>query len=154
MCGSVQHSSRCSHVSGCIIRHREQFMLGNSSFQKRYFLAFPMYCPYLNFRSWVICTSVMVGFVQKLLEIFLLICGLFTHLFMLSNVLARSSLLFFPLLLSMVLGALWGLCMDGHLLYTTSMVWSEHFRALGWACHFQDLFCYLLLLICLLLCCI
>jgi hypothetical protein len=45
-------------------------MLGNSSFQKRCFLVFPIYCPYLNFRSWVICASVMVGFVQKLLEIF------------------------------------------------------------------------------------
>jgi hypothetical protein len=70
-------------------------MLGNSSFQKRCFLAFPMYCPYLNFRSWVICASMIVGFVQKLLEIFLSICGLFTHLFMLSNVLARSSFSFF-----------------------------------------------------------
>jgi hypothetical protein len=39
--------------------------------------------------------SEMVGFVQKLLEIFLSVCGLFTHLLMLSNVLARSSLLFF-----------------------------------------------------------
>jgi hypothetical protein len=70
MCGSVQHNSRCSHVSGCIIRHREQLILGNSSLQKRCFLTFPMYCPYLNFRSWVICASVMLGFVQKLLEIF------------------------------------------------------------------------------------
>jgi hypothetical protein len=35
----------------------------------------------------------MVGLVQKL-EIFLSICGLFTHLLMLSNILARSSLLF------------------------------------------------------------
>jgi hypothetical protein len=39
----------------------------------------------------------MVGFVQKLLEIFLLICGLFIHLLMLSNVLARSSLFFFSI---------------------------------------------------------
>jgi hypothetical protein len=37
----------------------------------------------------------MEGFVQKLLEIFLSICRLFTYLFILSNVLARSSLLFF-----------------------------------------------------------
>jgi hypothetical protein len=35
----------------------------------------------------------MAGFVQKLLEIFLSICGLF--MLMLSNVLARSSLVFF-----------------------------------------------------------
>jgi hypothetical protein len=80
MCGSVQHSSMCSHVSGCIILHREQLILGKSSFQNRCFLALPIYCPYLNFRSCVICVSVMVGFVQKL---------------MLSNVLARSSLFFF-----------------------------------------------------------
>jgi hypothetical protein len=70
-------------------------MLGDSSFQKRCFLAFPIYCPYLNFRSWVICASVMVGFVQKLLEIFLSICGSFTHLLMLSNFLAKLSLFFF-----------------------------------------------------------
>jgi hypothetical protein len=95
MCGSVQHNSRCSHVSSCIIRHREQLILGNSSLQKRCFLAFPMYCPYLNFRSCIICASVILRFVQKLLEIFLLICGLFTHLLMLSNFLARSSLLSF-----------------------------------------------------------
>jgi hypothetical protein len=31
MCGSVQHSSRCSHVSGCIILHREQFNFYNLS---------------------------------------------------------------------------------------------------------------------------
>jgi hypothetical protein len=37
----------------------------------------------------------MVGFVQKLLEIFVSICGLFTHLLILSNVLARSLLNFF-----------------------------------------------------------
>jgi hypothetical protein len=37
----------------------------------------------------------MVGFVQKLLEIFLSIYGLFTHLLILSNVLARSSLFIF-----------------------------------------------------------
>jgi hypothetical protein len=37
----------------------------------------------------------MVGFVHKLLEIFLSICGLFTHLLMLLNVLARSSFLSF-----------------------------------------------------------
>jgi hypothetical protein len=37
----------------------------------------------------------MVGFVQKLLETFLSICGLFTHLLMLLNVLARLSLVFF-----------------------------------------------------------
>jgi hypothetical protein len=51
MCGFVQHNSKCSHVSGCIIRHREQLILENSSFQKRCFLALPMYCPYMNFRS-------------------------------------------------------------------------------------------------------
>jgi hypothetical protein len=37
----------------------------------------------------------MVGFVQKLLEIFWLIYGLFTHLLMLSNFLANSSLFSF-----------------------------------------------------------
>jgi hypothetical protein len=37
----------------------------------------------------------MVGFVQKLLEIFWSICGLYTHLLMLSNFLARSSLFSF-----------------------------------------------------------
>jgi hypothetical protein len=62
MCGSVQHSSMCSHVSGCIILHREQLILGKSSFQNRCFLALPIYCPYLNFRSCVICVFVMVGF--------------------------------------------------------------------------------------------
>jgi hypothetical protein len=30
MCGFVQHNSRCNHVSSCIIRHREQLILGNS----------------------------------------------------------------------------------------------------------------------------
>jgi hypothetical protein len=63
-------------------------MLGKSSFQKRCFLALPMYCPYLNFRSCVICESMIVGLVQKLLEILLSIRGLLIHLFMLSNVLA------------------------------------------------------------------
>ena len=58
------------------------------------FLVLSIYCPYLSFRSSVICAFVMVGFVHKLLEIFLSICGFITHLFMLSNVLARSSLLF------------------------------------------------------------
>jgi hypothetical protein len=71
MCGSVQHSNICNHVSGYIILHKEQLILGKSSFQNRCFLAFPMYCPYLNFRNWVICASMMVGFVQKLLEILL-----------------------------------------------------------------------------------
>ena len=42
MCSSVQHSSICSHVSGCIILHNEQFMLGYSSFQNNCFLAFPI----------------------------------------------------------------------------------------------------------------
>jgi hypothetical protein len=51
MCGYVQHNSKCNHVSGCIIQHREQLILGNSSFQMRFFLAFSMYCPYLNFRN-------------------------------------------------------------------------------------------------------
>jgi uncharacterized membrane protein YhhN len=40
-------------------------MLENSSFQKRCFLAFPMYCPYLNFKIWIICASMMVGVVGK-----------------------------------------------------------------------------------------
>jgi hypothetical protein len=95
MWGSVQHSSICSHVSGCTILHNEQIMLGKSSFQNKYFLAFPIYCLYLNFRSCVICESVTVGFVQKLLEILLSMRGLFTHLFMLSNVLAVFSFFFF-----------------------------------------------------------
>jgi hypothetical protein len=38
-------------------------MLGKSSFQNKCFLAFPMYWPYLNFRSCVICESVTVGLV-------------------------------------------------------------------------------------------
>jgi hypothetical protein len=50
MCGSVQHSNMCSHVSGCIILHSEQFMLGKSLFQNKCFLAFSMYCPYRNFK--------------------------------------------------------------------------------------------------------
>jgi hypothetical protein len=91
MWGSVQHSSICSHVFGCIILHKEQFMLGKSSFQNKCFLAFPIYCPYLNFRSCVICQFVTVGLVQKLLEILLSMRGLFTHLFMLSNALAVFS---------------------------------------------------------------
>jgi hypothetical protein len=65
MCGSVQHNNICSHVSGCVILHSEQFMLGKSSLQNRCFLAFPMYCPYLNFRNCVICDSVAVGLVQN-----------------------------------------------------------------------------------------
>jgi hypothetical protein len=84
----VQHSSMCSHVSGCIILYSEQFMLGKSSFQNKCFLAFPMYWPYLNFRSCVICESVTVGLVHKLLEFLLSMRGLLTHLFMLSNVVA------------------------------------------------------------------
>jgi hypothetical protein len=43
MCGSVQHSSKCSHVSGCIILHREQLTFGKSSLQKRCFLTLPIY---------------------------------------------------------------------------------------------------------------
>jgi hypothetical protein len=81
----VQHSSMCSHVSGCVILHNEQFILGKSSFQNKYFLACPMYWPYLNFRSCVICESVIVGLVQKLLEILLSMRGLLIHLLMLSN---------------------------------------------------------------------
>jgi hypothetical protein len=154
MYGSVQHSNRCNHVSCCIIRHREQFMLGNSSFQKRCFLAFPIYCPYLNFRSWAICASVMVGFVQKLLEIFLLICGLFTHLLCYQMFWLGHHYFFFQLFLSMVLGVLLDLCMDDRPLYTTNMVWIEHFRVLGWASHFLGLFYYLLLLIYWLLHCL
>jgi hypothetical protein len=91
MWGSVQHSRMCSHVSGCVILHSEQFMLGKSSFQNKCFLAFPMYWPYLNFRSCVICESVIVGLFQKLLEILLSIRGLLTHLLILANVLASFS---------------------------------------------------------------
>ena len=43
MLGSLQHRSMCSHVSGCIILHNEQFILGNSSFYNRCFLAFSIY---------------------------------------------------------------------------------------------------------------
>ena len=43
MWGFVQQNNTCSHVSGCIILHSEQFMLGYSSLQNRCFLAFPMY---------------------------------------------------------------------------------------------------------------
>jgi hypothetical protein len=50
-----------------------------------------MYCSYLNFKSCVICESVTVGLFQKLLEILLSMRGSLTHLFMLSNVLARFS---------------------------------------------------------------
>jgi hypothetical protein len=63
MWGSMQHSSICSHVSGWVILHSEQFILWKSSFQNKCFLAFPIYCPYLNFRSCVICESVIVGLV-------------------------------------------------------------------------------------------
>jgi hypothetical protein len=78
----------------------------------------------------------MVGFVQKLLEIFLSMYGLFIHLLILSNVLARLLLFFFQLFLSMVLGVLLDLYMDDHRLYTTSMAWNGHVCVLGWACHF------------------
>jgi hypothetical protein len=91
MWDSVQHRSICSHVSGCVILHSEQFMLGKSSFQNKCFLAFPMYWPYLNFKSCVICESMTVGLVQKLLEILLSMRGLLIHLFMLSNDLAIFS---------------------------------------------------------------
>jgi hypothetical protein len=84
----VQHSSIYNHVSGCVILHIEQFMLGKSMFQNKCFIAFPMYWPYLNFRSCVICESVIMGLVQKLLEILLFMRGLLIHLFMLSNNLA------------------------------------------------------------------
>jgi ABC-type multidrug transport system permease subunit len=43
------------------------------------------------------------------------------------------------------------LCMDGRHLYTTNMVWSERFRVVGMVYHLQVLFCFLLLLIYLLL---
>ena len=89
--GSVQQSSTCSHVSGCVILHCEQFMLGCSSLQNRFFLVFPIYWPYLNFSSWIIYASVIVGLVQKLLEILLSMRGLLIHLLMLSNVLVSSS---------------------------------------------------------------
>jgi hypothetical protein len=94
-----------------------------------------------------------VGFVQKLLEILLSMRGLLIHLFMLSNVLASFTLssfsIFFP---DMILGVVLGLCMDGHRLYTTNMEWSGRLHVVGWACHLQDLFCCLLLLVYLLLC--
>jgi hypothetical protein len=93
----------------------------------------------------------MVGFVQKLLEISLSIWGSFSHLLILSNVLARSSLLCFSTFSKYDLGVLLGLCMGGHFLSTTNMVWSGRFHVVGWACHFQVLSYYLLLLICLLL---
>jgi hypothetical protein len=51
----------------------------------------------------------------------------------------------------MILGVVLGLCMDGHHLYTTNMVWSGHFSVVGRVYHLQVLFCYLLLLVCLLL---
>jgi hypothetical protein len=73
---------------------------------------------------------------------------------MLSNVLARSSLFFFSTVSRYGLGVLLGLCMDGHHLDTTNKVWSGHFLVLGWACHFHDLFCSLLLLVYLLLHCL
>jgi hypothetical protein len=85
MWGSVQHCSICNHVSGCVILQSKQFMLGKSLFQNKCFLVFPMYWPYLNFRSCVICESVTVGLVQKLLEILLSMRRLLIHLFMLSN---------------------------------------------------------------------
>jgi putative Mn2+ efflux pump MntP len=89
--------------------------------------------------------SVMVGFVQKLLEIFLSICGLFTHLFMLSNVLARSSLLLFQLFLRMVLGVLLALCRNDHLLYTTKWCGVSIFMCLGghviFKVYFTTFFC-------------
>jgi hypothetical protein len=43
MLGSLQHRSICSHVSGSIILHSEQLMLGKSSFQNKCFLVFPIY---------------------------------------------------------------------------------------------------------------
>jgi hypothetical protein len=58
-------------VSGCIILHREQLTFGKNSLQKKCFLALPIYCPYLNFKTCVFCASVTMGFVQKLLEILL-----------------------------------------------------------------------------------
>jgi hypothetical protein len=91
MFGSVQQSSMCNHVFGWVILHSEQFMLGKSSFQNRCFRAFPMYCPYLNFRSCVIWESVTMGLVQKLLEILLSMRGLLIHLFMLSKFLKSFS---------------------------------------------------------------
>jgi hypothetical protein len=81
----------CSHVSCCIILHNEQFILGKSSFQNKCFLAFSMHWPYLNFRSCVICEFVIVGLVQKLLEILLPMRGLLIHLLMLSKVWASFS---------------------------------------------------------------
>ena len=91
MWGSVQHSNMCSHVFGCVILHNEQFILGKSSFQNRCFLAFSKYWPYLKFRSCVICESVIIGSVQKLLEILLSMRGLLIHLLMLSKVRATFS---------------------------------------------------------------
>jgi hypothetical protein len=91
MLGSLQHRSTCNHVSGCIILNSEQFMLGKSSFQNKCFLAFSIYCPYMNLRICVICESVTAGLVQKLLEILLSMRGLLIYLFMLSNALASFS---------------------------------------------------------------
>jgi hypothetical protein len=51
----------------------------------------------------------------------------------------------------MVLGVLLVLCMDGRHLCTTNMVWSGHFRVGGMVYHLQVLFCFLLLLVYLLL---
>jgi hypothetical protein len=87
----VQHNRMCNHISGCVILHSEQFMLGKSSFQNNCFLPFPIYWPYLNFRSCVIYESVTVGLFQKLLEILLSMRGLLIHLFKLSNILASFS---------------------------------------------------------------
>jgi hypothetical protein len=54
-----------------------------------------MYWPYLNFRSCVICKSVIVGLVQKLLEILLSMRGLLIHLLMLSKVRASFTFSYF-----------------------------------------------------------
>jgi hypothetical protein len=127
----VQHSSICSHVSGWVILHSEQFMLGKSSFQNKCFLAFPMYCPYLNFRSCVICEFVIVGLIQKLLEILLSMRGLLTHLFMLSNVLASFLFSSFSSFSRYDFRCRIGPLNGPHHLYTTNMVWSGGFHVGG-----------------------
>ena len=43
MCGSVHYSSKCNHVLGCIVLHKEELMLEKSSLQKKCFLALPIY---------------------------------------------------------------------------------------------------------------
>jgi hypothetical protein len=123
-------------------------MLEKSSFQNKFFLAFPMYWPYLNFRSCVICESVTMGLVQKLLEILLSMRGLLIHLFMLSNDLAiflfSSFSSFSRYDFSCRIGPLYGWSSFLHHQYGVEWVVCRVYRL-------QVLFCSLLLLVCLLL---